>query len=107
MIEEKFLKIKQELKNRQAILVDVREKSEWQAGHIEDAIFMPLSELMAGQQKNQVDKHIKIYTYCRSGNRSFTAKPVLEALGYVNIFPLTEGFIELVNKYGFAQKTGD
>ena len=37
--------VKQNVAEKKAVLVDVREKAEWETGHIEGAIFLPLSQL--------------------------------------------------------------
>jgi rhodanese-related sulfurtransferase len=63
-----------------AVIVDVRTKGEFQAGHIEGSKNIPLDTV-----KNEVEKLKKlnkpIVTVCRSGNRSAMAKSILSSAG--------------------------
>lgn len=59
-------------------LLDVREPDEFAAGHIKQAINVPLSTV----QKYQGDKTEEIYVICRSGRRSEQAAQLLSLKGY-------------------------
>jgi phage shock protein E len=63
------------------LIVDVRTKEEWDGGHIDGALHVPLDELMAGVNL-KASKSEKIVVYCRSGNRSAMAAHILTARGY-------------------------
>lgn len=76
-----------------AILVDVREEHEWQAGHIEGALHLPLSRLSELNPDLPQDK--KVYLYCRSGGRVFPAAVFLKQ-HHPDIIPLKWGFQDLV-----------
>ena len=101
-------KVKENLAQKKAILIDVREPSEWNAGHLQEAQLLPLSELKqaatdpAVQQKLEktLPKQQIIYCHCRSGGRVLAAKGILSKLGY-DIRPLAAGFDDLVAA-GFA-----
>lgn len=67
------------------ILLDVREQSEYEEGHIPGAICLPLGSIKQQAQTVLKDKEQMIYVYCRSGNRSKTAAKELCELGYENI----------------------
>lgn len=67
-----------------ALYVDVREPSEWQAGHIEWAILVPLSEIEAGKY-DKIPKNTPVNLYCRSGRRSGIAYDILTKAGYTNV----------------------
>ena len=41
--KDSFEKIKENLESKKAVMVDVREKSEWNAGHLKGAILLPYS----------------------------------------------------------------
>jgi rhodanese-related sulfurtransferase len=96
--------VKQRLAKKEAVLVDVREESEWKAGHVEGALFLPLSWLkaesaregFAGKAEEKVPKKPIVYTYCRSGNRSRTAADMLGKLGY-DVRALKPGYQALVD----------
>ena len=68
-------------------VLDVREKEEFEEGHIEGAISLPLSTINEETIKEIVpSKEIKVLLYCRSGARSEKAARALYALGYENVF---------------------
>ena len=52
-------------------LIDCREQHEWDAGHIEGALFIPLSQW--GQHEHKIDPNKPAIVYCRSGVRSIRA----------------------------------
>ena len=97
--------IKKNVETGKAVLVDVREQSEWDAGHIEGAIFLPLSSLQgdldAGQFGKKLPKDKILYTHCVVGKRSVTAGNRLETLGF-KVRPIKPGYKELV-KAGFKK----
>lgn len=63
-------------------ILDVREPYEWEAGHIEDAIHIPLNQVMAGGEQGRLDPERPVAVFCRSGNRSELAALMLQARGY-------------------------
>lgn len=62
-------------------LLDVREKSEWDAGHIEGAKHIPLGSLNADTTKD-IPKDKPVYIYCRSGRRAESAEAMMKVLGF-------------------------
>ena len=66
------------------ILIDVRTHAEWDDGHIETAIHIPLDKISNTIEGVIEDKDQVIYLYCRSGNRSGLAEIALKSIGYVN-----------------------
>jgi rhodanese-related sulfurtransferase len=60
-----------------ALLLDVREDDEWNAGHIEGALHIPLGELPA--RLNEVPRDREIFCLCRSGRRSAKAQGIISA----------------------------
>lgn len=68
------------------IIVDVREPSEFARGHVQGAINIPPSQLMAGApQLKDVPKETPIILYCLSGARSNSSMRFLQAMGYTNL----------------------
>lgn len=69
-----------------AVLIDVREPSEWESGVVEGALLLPLSDLRGGRAlwKPVLETHTdkEIIVYCRSGARSGTATKLLEESGF-------------------------
>ena len=63
-------------------ILDVREPYEWEAGHIEEAIHIPLGQLMSGAAMEGVAKDRPVLVVCKTGNRSELAALMLQARGY-------------------------
>lgn len=72
--------------SEEVIILDVREKDEYDAGHIKGAILIPYTEIATKASKMIPDKNAKILVYCRSGRRSKIASEQLILIGYTNIF---------------------
>lgn len=72
-----------------ALLLDVRENDEWDAGHIPGATHIPLSELQARIGELPTDQTILVI--CRSGNRSQEARDLLLAAGLTNVTSVNGG----------------
>ncbi|MEV4227963.1 rhodanese-like domain-containing protein [Streptomyces bobili] len=64
-----------------AVLLDVREPYEWQAGHAPRAVHLPLSALAAGAGLPAEAQARPLVVICRSGNRSRRAAELLVARG--------------------------
>jgi len=63
-----------------AQLVDVRQDYEWDAGHIEGAVLIPLEQLAA--RTGEVDRERPIVFQCRTGSRSAFATELFRQSGY-------------------------
>src|SRR5579872_4906217 len=94
--------IKAALAKKDAVLVDVREKGEWERGHLEDALFVPLIWLKAESKSDKFAEHAAeklpankiLYIHCRSGGRALSAAGILKKAGY-DVRPLKQGFDDL------------
>ncbi|MEV0475271.1 rhodanese-like domain-containing protein [Streptomyces prunicolor] len=64
-----------------AVLLDVREPHEWQAGHVPWAVHLPLSALTAGAGLPAEARARSLVVICRSGNRSREAAELLATRG--------------------------
>ena len=64
-----------------AVLLDVREPDEWQAGHAPRAVHLPLSALADGAGLPAEAQGRSLVVVCRSGNRSRQAAELLRARG--------------------------
>lgn len=67
------------------VLLDVRERHEFDAGHISGAILIPYTEIESKAEEVLTDKDELILVYCRSGRRSKIASESLVNLGYTNV----------------------
>lgn len=77
--------------NVSLIIVDVRTREEYDSGHIEGAILIPVSELEG--RINELSKEEELLIYCRTGNRSSNSVNILKANGYTKIFHMNDGII--------------
>lgn len=78
-----------ELFSAGSFLLDVREQSEWEAGHIEGAILIPLGQLASRMTEVPSDKTILVI--CRTGNRSAQARDQLRNAGYTQVTSVDGG----------------
>ena len=67
------------------VILDVRTKEEYDAGHISGAILVPNETIVDKQPELLPDLDAEILVYCRSGNRSAQAAKKLIAIGYTNV----------------------
>ena len=71
--------------NESFILLDVREQEEFEEGHIEGAVLMPVNQITELAPDIIPDKGTLILVYCRSGRRSVEASQQLVDLGYTRV----------------------
>ncbi|MFI0779421.1 rhodanese-like domain-containing protein [Streptomyces sp. NPDC021212] len=64
-----------------AVLLDVREKPEWTAGHAPAAVHVPLTKLVAGGTLPAEAEGRPLVVICRSGHRSQQAAKILAERG--------------------------
>ena len=70
-----------------AVILDVREQDEYNAGHIPDAVLLPVGTINEETAASAIpEKDTVALVYCRSGNRSKTASQALVDLGYTQIY---------------------
>ena len=69
-------------------IVDVREKDEYEEGHLSFSINVPLSNIESIENIESIKKNSKIIVYCRSGNRSKTAQMRLIDMGYTEVYDM-------------------
>jgi len=73
-------------------LIDVREESEWAAGHIPGAIHLGKGILERDIEKRIPDTDAEIVLYCGGGYRSALAADNLQKMGYTNVKSMNGGF---------------
>ena len=78
-----------ELAEDQPLLLDVREVHEWEAGHIQGAVHVPLGKLDEGLA--DLDPAREIVVYCAGGARSIDGSYVLKRAGFGNVRSLAGG----------------
>lgn len=79
------------LNQNDAVLVDVRDESEYKAGHIPDARHAPMSDL--GNRLKELNKYKDrpVVVYCLTGSRSAAAAAQLKKAGFQTVHTLQGG----------------
>jgi phage shock protein E len=100
--------VRTRIAKKQAVLVDVRSKDEWDKGHVEGAIHVPITSL-EGLETEKVAKLIPkkkiVYIHCEVGMRSEAAGEILEPQGY-QVRVLKQGYKKLLDA-GFKKAKKD
>jgi len=73
-------------------LIDVREESEWNAGHAEGATFLSKGIIERDIEKTVPDKSERLVLYCGGGYRSALSADALRKMGYTNVISLDGGW---------------
>jgi rhodanese-related sulfurtransferase len=74
------------------VLVDVREESEWSAGHIPGATHLGKGVIERDIEQKVPDTGKEIVLYCGGGFRSALAAENLERMGYTNVISMDGGW---------------
>ncbi len=75
------------------VVLDVREPSEYQGGHVENAHSLPLPVLP--KELITLDPAAKYYLYCQTGYRSIIAASMMKQQGFSQVKNVTGGFDEI------------
>ena len=85
------------LQNPKVVLLDVREDSEWSAGHAAEARHLGKGVLERDLEKMIPDVNTEIIMYCGGGFRSALAGDAAQKMGYRSVHSLTGGYKAMVN----------
>ncbi|AZA57216.1 MBL fold metallo-hydrolase [Chryseobacterium shandongense] len=84
----------QEIKEKEAKIIDVRKESEYHAEHVEEAYNKPLAYI--NEWISSIDPAEHFYLHCAGGYRSMMAASILQARGYRNFSEVEGGFNTIV-----------
>ena len=79
-------------KSGEAVIVDVREKDEWDEEHIPDAIHMSRGTIELDVEEKVPDTNAMIICHCGGVGRSALAAESLQKMGYKNVRSMAGGF---------------
>src|ERR1700724_4834051 len=79
-------------KSSNTVIVDVREKDEWDEQHIPDAVHMSRGMLEFEIEDKYPDREMTIICHCGGGGRSALAAESLQKMGYKKVRSMARGF---------------
>ncbi|HKH97658.1 MAG TPA: rhodanese-like domain-containing protein [Candidatus Sulfotelmatobacter sp.] len=82
--------LKAQLQSGNMQVLDVRREAEWDAGHIENAIWWPLDNFKVSPP--EIDREARIAMHCKGGYRSMIAASLLQRAGFKNVINVIGGF---------------
>lgn len=83
---------REKLERGKTTLVDVREESEWEAGHARGAVHMGKGVIERDIEERVPDKQAELILYCGGGFRSALAADNLQKMGYTNVASMSGGW---------------
>ncbi|HKS37423.1 MAG TPA: rhodanese-like domain-containing protein [Verrucomicrobiae bacterium] len=93
-------------RNPKVVLMDVREDSEWDAGHAAEAVHLGKGVLERDLETKVPDPKTEVIMYCGGGYRSVLTADAAQRMGYRNVYSLIGGYKGLVAA-GWPMKKGD
>lgn len=83
---------RRKLEKGQAQVIDVREESEWAAGHARGATHMGKGVIERDIEARVPDRNAEIILYCGGGFRSALSADSLQKMGYMNVASMAGGW---------------
>ena len=80
------------VKGGEGVIIDVREKDEWDEGHVPDAIHLSRGTIELEIEEKVPDLNTTIICHCGGGGRSALAVESLQKMGYKNVRSMAGGF---------------
>ena len=78
--------------NPDAVLLDVREESEWNKAHAKEAQYLGKGVLESDLETRFPDKETEIIMYCGGGFRSAITCDAAQKMGYTNVWSMENGY---------------
>ena len=80
------------LNSGEAVIVDVRDRDEWDEGHIPGATHMSRGTIELDIEEKVPDPNAMIICHCGGGGRSALAAESLQEMGYKNVRSMAGGY---------------
>jgi rhodanese-related sulfurtransferase len=87
------------------VLIDVREESEWNKGHLPGAVHLGKGIIERDVEERVSDTGAEIVLYCGGGFRSALAADNLQKMGYTNVWSMDGGYRDWTDK-GYPLTSG-
>ena len=81
----------EKMKSSDVVVIDVREKDEWDEGHIPDAIHLSRGTIELDIEERVPDLNMTVILHCGGGGRSALAAESLKKMGYKNVRSMAGG----------------
>ena len=78
--------------NPDAVLLDVREESEWNKAHAKEAQYLGKGVMERDLETRFPDKETEIIMYCGGGFRSALTCDAAQKMGYTNVWSMENGY---------------
>jgi rhodanese-related sulfurtransferase len=78
-----------------SIIIDVRTPEEFNSGHLQGALNIPVESPDFANQVSALDPTATYAIYCRSGRRSAVATAEMGSMGFLHLYDLEGGFADL------------
>lgn len=85
--------------NEDVVILDVRDRNEWNLGHIPGALHISRGTLESNVEK-AVPREKRVVAYCASGNRSALAADTMREMGYRDVSSMKGGWKAWVDAGG-------
>ncbi|MBI0584560.1 MAG: rhodanese-like domain-containing protein [Methanomassiliicoccus sp.] len=95
---EDLVALKEDISEGRCAFLDVRERSEFEAGHIPLAVLRPLSELESWSRELEKDRPVLLC--CKTGKRSQRCAEVLISKGFSDVSFLEGGYAAWYSRTG-------
>ena len=79
------------INRKNALMLDVRETSEYDGARVPNAVHMPVSQIAGRAAELKKFMSRPVVAYCDRGNRSRTAAAALSKLGFAEVYTLRGG----------------
>lgn len=86
-----------------AYIIDVRTPEEYEYGHLNGAVNIPLGEIR--QRLDEIPKDRPVYLHCRTSQRSYNAIMALQGRGFDNLYNISGSFLGISYYEYFTDKT--
>jgi rhodanese-related sulfurtransferase len=87
------------MNNENTVVIDVREKEEFNKGHIDNAVNLPLSKLKDHTAELDAYKNNQLLIICQDGTRSSSAGKIITKAGLTDVFVITGGMASWQEDY--------
>src|SRR5215469_8663756 len=80
--------------NKNVVILDVRNETEYNAAHLDNAVWIPLHELEDRLNELSEKQNSPVLVYCGVGGRTVTACQILEDHGFTKVYGMIGGITE-------------